>query len=223
MKKKLTAVVIAIGTAAALSACTTSATEPAAPAAAGTTAVTSTAATKRIAVEGFPLDRSMNGLADSTTDTVVVVSGLQAQPATWLSEDGKAPAYLKTGEPPTEEEAMKPQALVTPVRATVQQSLRGAATTGSPILFQVPGGTADGVTLEAGGEIGVALDELLRGSSLLIAGPIMHNRLGDVLDPHFIYAVSADGTTVTSLLDSAGDDRRPSFTLAELQQRLASR
>jgi hypothetical protein len=219
MKKKLTAVAVAIGATAALSACTASAPEPTA---APQPATTTTAATRTIAVEGFPLDRSLDSLAASKVDAIVVLSGLQAQPATWLSEDGKAPNYMKTGEAPSEEEATHPQALVTPVQATIRQSLRGAATAGASLLFQVPGGTADGVTLDAGGEIGVAIDELLRNETLLVAGPIVDNRLGKVLDPHFVYAISADGTTATSLLESAGDNPHPTFTLAELEQRLAA-
>jgi hypothetical protein len=142
LKKKLAAVVLVVGAGALLAACTSS-PKPSHKS-------DNVTADRVVVVEGFPLDRSLDGLAGDPIDVAVVVSGLQVQPATWLTDDGKAPAYLKTGEPPTDEEAMKPQALVTPIQATVQQSVWGAASQGSPVLFQIPGGTADGITLQAG-------------------------------------------------------------------------
>lgn len=161
---------------------------------------------ERHILHGFPLDRSLEGMATwKQLDAVVIVDALEYQRAVKLK--GQRPAT----------------SIVTPVKGKVRKSLYGKLKAGGPLRAVLGGGTVGNVSVTAGDEIAPDRAELAKAPQLVIAGQFATTpQLGKVLDPVFVYRLDPNGK-LTSLTQSASKDSRPSFTLTQLTERLKKR
>lgn len=152
---------------------------------------------------GYPLDRSLKRLSEwPDTDAVVVLD--DAQYLTPVQAD------LPNSTLPD---------VVIPVQGIVRESLLGDAEVGDMLHFATAGGKHDGRSSATGHEVTPDAGALLAADQVLVAGALVDDPdLGSILEPAFIY--SLEGDTLTSLLESAGADAYPSFTLPELRAAL---
>ncbi|GAA0809542.1 hypothetical protein [Spirilliplanes yamanashiensis] len=173
-------------------------------------------------VEGYPLDRSLDGVSQfGMLESAVVLTKLSAAPGVWLTDDGRKPALNTVdGELVNPDE---PLALATPVKGHVKEVLWGAGEAGTSGIVYLDGGEADGYTVEAAGEIAVSGADLAAKGTVVAAGTLVDKGGYKGLQASFLYEVGADGETLTSLLESASEDTHPVFTLTELRQRLRDR
>ena len=187
----------------------------------GTTAASPEPATVTYHVDGYPLDRTLEGLATwPDLQAVVVLSGAERGKSVWLTTDGTPPAAVDGADSASSDAAL---ALTTPVRGDVDAVLFGSEAGPDAGTVLLPGGTADNVEVTVSTELAPDAADLDRADRLVVAGKVEDTAAGRAIRPAFVYALSEDGTTLTSLLDSASDDNRPQFTLAELEERLRQR
>lgn len=159
------------------------------------------------ALHGYPLDRSLEGLAGwKTLDAVVIVDALDYHQAVRL---GGASEGLT--------------AIVTPAKGKVKKNLYGKLADGAVISTVLGGGTVGTVSVTAGEELTPDRAQLAKAPQLVIAGQFTTApELGTVLDPLFVYRLDPNGT-LTSLIESGSNDSRPRFTLTQLTERLKAR
>lgn len=158
----------------------------------------------RRVMAGYPLERTLSALVGdwSNVDTVVVVTPTQSlKPVVVRGSAAK-------GEKPLE-------AQVTPMRADVVAVLKGKSQ--ADVLFPV---LTDPALAEIPRELSPGMARVKASDFLLIAGvDRVDGQLGSYLDPHYIYRVT-EGREVVSLLESAGDEPYPRFSLDQLTEAL---
>jgi len=173
-----------------------------------------------IHIEGYPLDRSLKGLADyPKLDAALLLTEVKLGQPHWTTPDGAAPLYIAQNRPPNQDEMRRNDLIVTPVTGTVSEVLRGSQfSAGDEVSFVVAGGRVGTVQVQADEEIAPNLDQLSRGGTILLAGEV--RKTGVIAS--FVYQLEADGASVRSLLKSASD-RTPDFSLPDLKQALAEK
>jgi hypothetical protein len=172
-----------------------------------------------IALGGYPLDRTLNGLIGyPRLDAVLVVSDVTLGEPHWTTRDGLPPPFIVG-------DAVAPSpgpggfdTIVTPGRATVTKVLRGHLTVGQQVTFEVAGGRVGDIEVDADQEIAPDRALLSGGRAIVLAGEIVNARL----IPAFVYAVGPDRNQLTSLLTSGSYDR-PDFGIDDLDRALRSR
>ena len=171
-----------------------------------TTTRTPAARSETHLVDGYPIDRSLNGLVSwRDLDTVVIVDNVEFGTAVALPSRPGFPA------------------VVTLAHARVRHGLMGRHTSGSQVATVFAGGDAEGMSVRASRELAPSRSALATKGTFLLAGETRSTpELGTVLDPLFVYRVESSGRVV-SLLDSGGANARPTFTVAELTQALNAR
>jgi hypothetical protein len=92
----------------------------------------------------------------------------------------------------------------------------------SDASFLVTGGKVDQIEVKASPELAPDIADLVRTGSVLVAGDLDTTKPGITILPRFAYSIGQDGDTLTSLMDSAGEQIRPVFSLADLEARLAA-
>lgn len=159
------------------------------------------------ALHGYPIDRTLAGLATRVDlDSVVVVEGVRTSSAVQLSPSDNSFA-----------------AVVTPATAKATAVLFGPKPPKGEVKTVFGGGTTATKDVKASKELAPDLAEVRAAKRLVLAGAYTSDPVvGKVLDPLFVYALSDDGV-LTSLLESGSNDPHPTFTLAELQAALAKR
>jgi hypothetical protein len=171
-----------------------------------------------VTVQGYPLDRSLEGLlAFRDVDVIALVGDLKVGSARWTTANGLPPAYISEGREPTELESRTLFTIVTPVTGQISKAILGVADETS-ITFLVGGGSVDGVTMEMSTELAPDLDELLSAKRVVVAGKDMP--IG--VDAYFVYALGPDSNRLTSLMDSASDSL-PSFGVDDLVKAIGAR
>jgi hypothetical protein len=167
--------------------------------------------TQVITLEGYPLDRSRQGLKGMRGQldylAIVQAAALGSSPH-WTTPDGSAPAFIDEGRAPRPEEG-----LVNLVTSVDIRPISATKNSMSPRTMSVVGGSLDGVKYVADSEVAPALEDVK--GLLLVGGAVSED---GVLDPWFVYSVDDQGKA-TSLIDSAdvGDvGARPSFMLEDL-------
>lgn len=176
---------------------------------------TSPSSTQIITVDGYPLDRTLEGLvAYPDNDVVLLVDDVSRVGTDWTTADGKQPMYITEKRPPTEEEGSHSYLIETHYQATVSRVVRGSFAS-TNVTFRLVGGTIGNVEFHATEEVAPDPDRV-RGA-LLLAGPMA----GGVLQPAFAYSVDTHGTA-TSLLSSASSSQ-PVFHVDALIQKLSGR
>lgn len=173
-------------------------------------------------VDGFPLDRRLPAMASwNQLDVVVRLRDLEFLPPRWTTADGEAPAYVREGRAPTEEEGREAHAVVTPVKGVIAEPLWGHVVDGADLTFLVGGGAVDDVTFEVSSEVTPQLAAMRAADSVVIAGRVMDSIVGKTVDVAFAYAV--DGDQARTLMSSAvgGEDVR--FQMGELRDALRGR
>jgi len=182
-----------------------------------------TAETISIGVDGYPIDRSLEGVSEwGGLEVVVVLSAVEAAKSVWLTPDGRAPQFARAINGSPVDDTGQSLALVTPVSGRVTKVLWGDAP-GDTATFFLTGGVADGVTVEASDEVSAKAEDVVRSGQVVVAGSMEIYSAGPGINPAFIYAIDADGETITSLLESVGDESRPVFKLSDLEERLRER
>lgn len=173
-----------------------------------------------IRMDGYPLDRTLEGLVNyPDLDAVLVLSGVELGEPHWTTPDGEPPLYVLQNRPPDIEEVRRNDLIVTPVTGRISQVLRGDQfRAGDEFAFEVAGGRVGDVDYQADTEIAPDHGQLRRGGRILVAGEMR----GPVIVPSFVYRLEADGNSVRSLLTSASDTA-PDFGLADLKRALAAR
>lgn len=168
---------------------------------------TATTVRETHALHGYPIDRTLNGLATRVDlDTVVVVEGLRTSAAVQLASSEK-------GFP----------AVVTPATGKATAVLYGRKPAGGVVRTVFGGGTTPDMAVNASKELAPDLTQVRTAQRLVIAGEYTSDpAVGEVLDPLFVYVLSADGV-LTSLLESGSSDPHPTFTLTQLKAALAKR
>lgn len=153
-------------------------------------------------IEGYPLNLSVKEMTMmKDLQFVAELDSFSVGDAIWLTKDGKAPAYVLEGRPPTEQEAEDFSQIVTPVTARVVRNLWGDASEKSTIRLHILGGTVNGVSELAGEEIAPSIRDLVAANSVVVAGDIRTTNLGVVVDPWFAYERKAD-----QLINPIGSD-----------------
>lgn len=162
-------------------------------------------------LSGYPLDRSLDALvADSDSENIFLVESIASESPV----DVTPKATAGPDSPPV--------TVVTPVSGRVTKVLRGSLRPGSSPTIPILGGRAGNVRVEASKELAPSVSSLTgKSGKILIAGKTSNSSKlgGEFVDPSFIYRVDEDGT-VTSLLESAGDDPYPTFKLSDLIEAL---
>lgn len=167
-----------------------------------------------LTMDGYPLDRTLAGLASwRDLDAVVVVRDVTVGTARWTTADGAEPAYITEGRAPSMAEGAQNYHVVTGFTGTVEQTLLGTAP--SQVTGAVVGGSIGNVDFVGSDEIAPALSEL--HGRLLLAGKYHDG----VLQPAFVYRVSDDGAAVSLL--ASGSDAKAEFSLAALRAALLAR
>lgn len=175
---------------------------------------TESARSGTITLEGYPLDRSLEGLTEyRDLDFAVVVSGPRLGVARWTTDDGKPPAYIEEGRSATMDEAAVFVSIVTPVTAIVEEVLMGGMRSGARITFDVAGGRVGSSAVMTSADVAPDLTELTKADRLLIAGPMV----AGVLVPAFFYRLEEGG--FSSLLSSV-NAKDTGFSIDELRARL---
>lgn len=164
-------------------------------------------------VDGFPLVRTLDALVRMRgVDTIVVVADPRVG----------APAYTGTDRPGDGWDAPG-DGIVTPVDATVAEVLRGTATVGDPVRMVHGAGRIGDHETVASTEVSPRLEDVATYSRLVVAGETVSTpRSGEHLSPWFVYGLDADGRA-RSLMESAGDERYPSFPISSLRDAVRGR
>jgi hypothetical protein len=178
---------------------------------------------KTYQVDGYPLDRSLDGLAGMTSlESIAIVSGVRREKSVWLTPDGAAPEMpaAENGSTPSSDQLLS---LVTPFSGTVSKVIVGTSSVSTKAAFAVVGGTLDGVQVDVSDELAPDPAAVVNSGNVLVAGELDTTQPGvTTIRPSFVYSIGADGDTLTSLLDSASDEARPVFSLKDLEARLAA-
>ena len=172
-----------------------------------------------VAIDGYPLDRSLAAFAATKDLTdVLVVRNLAVGTPHWTTADGKAPAYIVEGRGATEAELAASGTIVTPVTATVVRSVLGGESKGDTVTFDVTGGQVGDIAVQASDEVAPDLSTL-NGKSAVLAGVAQGG--GDI-DLRFLYGLDGDGKTLRSLLAGATTGQ-PVFSLDDMDAAFAAR
>ena len=166
------------------------------------------AAPQVLTVSGYPIDRSIEALAKSDVDFIVVVSGISAGIPRWTTPNGEAPSYIVEGRAPSESESINNVWIETPVTGRVTKVIRGSLAVGSSFSSAIVGGTVKNVTMNAGDEL--APDMIaLRSGPVVVAGRTVNG------STEITYAYSLRGDSLKALL--SGGPNRSDRKLRELE------
>lgn len=160
-----------------------------------------------IHLDGYPLSRTFDDMVHMRgVDTIVVITAIKA---------GK-PEFTGTDTPGDDWDAPG-DFIMTPVDATVSRVFRGTAQAGDPVRMTLNGGRIGDYEAIASTEISAQLEDIAKYSRLVVAGETIDSlQFGRVLNPGFVYGIDADGQA-TSLLESAGDEKLPTFPITALR------